>query len=141
MAARRIGPRERQAARAAEEEQLRLEQEQSGEDIQPLPDPDKQENSALPQKTNDAPRRETRAAPPPVPAPAPAPAPAVAAAPFAERIRAVLETPDLEDLTAAPDTAPVTNPSNSLPPLDPPVSIEDLLTRDVGSPLVLPGAQ
>ncbi|XHC12968.1 AsmA-like C-terminal region-containing protein [Labrenzia sp. ac12] len=133
--------RERQAARAAEEEQLRLEQEQSGEDIQPQPDPDKQENSALPQKTNDAPRRETRAAPPPVPAPAPAPAPAVAAAPFAERIRAVLETPDLEDLTAAPDTAPVTNPSNSLPPLDPPVSIEDLLTRDVGSPLVLPGAQ
>lgn len=131
--------RQREATRAAEEEQLQLEQGQSGDGSEPQSDPDKQENSALPQQTDSTPRRETRAAPPP--APTPAPAPAVAAAPFADRIRTLLESPDLDDLTAPPSDVPAEKPSNGLPPLDPPVSIEDLLTRDVGSPLVLPGAQ
>ncbi|PVB61647.1 AsmA family protein [Labrenzia sp. 011] len=63
-------------------------------------------------------------------------------APFTERIRALIEDPGPEDMTGetAPQAAPGPKPGGSLPPLDPPVSIEDLLTQDVGGPLVLPGA-
>lgn len=116
-----------EAAQRAEEERLRLEGEQTGAEEQAS---EEQENTAL--------------QPEAVPA-APAPrqqssvAPAEPAAPFAERIRAVLETPGSETITAPPATAPAAKPANSLPPLDPPISIEDLITQDVGGPLVLPG--
>lgn len=119
-----------EAAQAAEEERLRLEQEQSGTGD---PDQGEQENSALPEDSvpapvTPAPRRQSSVAP------------AAPAEPFADRIRALLETPGSEPI-AAPASAPASKPLNSLPPLDPPVSIEDLITQDVGGPLVLPGAQ
>nr|WP_282449398.1 AsmA family protein [Roseibium sp. CAU 1639] len=117
-----------EAAQAAEEERLRLEEEQSGTGGT---DQTEQENSALPQESapvTPAPRRQSSVVP------------AEPAAPFAERIRAVLETPG-SDAIAAPASAPASKPAGSLPPLEPPVSIEDLLTREVGGPLVLPGAQ
>ncbi len=56
--------------------------------------------------------------------------------PFADRIRAIIGS-------SGPETPPSPEaiPSDGgLPPLDPPVSIEDLLTKDAGGPLVLPGA-
>jgi len=118
-----------EAAQAAEEERLRLEEEQSGAGGT---DQGEQENSALPQESAPvapAPRRQTSV----VPAADPA-------EPFADRIRALLETPGSETI-AAPASAPASKPLDSLPPLDPPVSIEDLITQDVGGPLVLPGAQ
>ncbi|WP_425070086.1 AsmA family protein [Roseibium sp.] len=116
-----------EAAQRAEEERLRLEQDQSGTEDQTS---EEQENSAL-----------QPAAVPEAPAPRQQSSvtPAEPAAPFAERIRAVLETPGSEAIAAPPATVPAAKPANSLPPLDPPVSIEDLITQDVGGPLILPG--
>ena len=114
-----------EAAQAAEEERLRLEGGQPGNEEPAEPN---QESALEPPETPEPPRRETRAAP------------AEPAAPFADRIRAVLGTPEAN--AATPSTSiPEAKPGSDLPPLDPPISIEDLLTRDVGSPLVLPGAQ
>lgn len=130
-----------EAAQREEEERLRLEQEQSGAGDGAQ---DEQENSALPAETAPA-----ETAPPTTATAVPAtPAPqrqtrveaAEPAEPFSERIRALLEPPASEAITA-PAAAPAAKPAPSLPPLDPPVSIGDLITRDVGSPLVLPGAQ
>ncbi|MEO0980450.1 MAG: hypothetical protein AAFY24_24515, partial [Pseudomonadota bacterium] len=45
------------------------------------------------------------------------------------------------DNQSVPSSTPPSKPASNLPPLDPPVSIEDLITQDVGAPLVLPGAQ
>lgn len=108
------------AALAAEEERLRLEREQSGDTGQ--------DNSVAPQEAAPAPSRQSTAAP------------TESQEPFAERIRAVLGSDALAPVPP-PASAPAAKPTNALPPLDPPVSIEDLITRDVGAPLVLPGAR
>jgi len=126
--------RERLAAEAvqrAEEERLRREQEQSGND---QAEPEEQENSALlPQDTSapdtPAPRRESGLAP------------GEPESPFTERIRAVLEPSGSDEVATPPAALPAAKPAESLPPLDPPVSIDDLLTREAGDPLVLPGVQ
>jgi uncharacterized protein involved in outer membrane biogenesis len=130
-----------EAARQAEEERLRLqEEEQSGNSD---PAQEEQENSALPQ--DSAPAADTAAVATEAPA-TPAPGqqggavPEERDEPFADRIRALLETPGA-DAISAPAAAPSAKPANSLPPLEPPVSIGDLITQDVGGPLVLPGAQ
>jgi uncharacterized protein involved in outer membrane biogenesis len=127
-----------QAARAAEEERLRLEQEQQQQEQEEqqeqsggseTPAEPIRESAVTAPEAAIQPQRETNAglAEPP-------------AAPFAERIRAVLGAPEVPSST--PSTSiPAAKPNSELPPLDPPISIEDLLTRDVGSPLVLPGAQ
>ncbi|MCV0429061.1 MAG: AsmA family protein, partial [Roseibium sp.] len=125
------GRRERAAqaaALAAEEERLRLEESQS------------QEGQSAPTPQNEStPAQETNAAPPLQQSEARQQSGAVQ--PFAERIRAVLGSPDPETTQSVPDSAPQAKPSNALPPLDPPVSIEDLITREVGGgPLILPGA-
>ncbi|GAB4521424.1 MAG: AsmA-like C-terminal region-containing protein [Roseibium sp.] len=76
-------------------------------------------------------------------APAPAPErdntalPGDPATPFAERLRAVL---DASGAAAAASPPPAEKPESDLPPLEAPVTIEDLITRGVGDPLVLPGA-
>ncbi|WP_299473576.1 AsmA family protein [uncultured Roseibium sp.] len=62
-------------------------------------------------------------------------------APFAERIRALLGDDGPQTTQSVPSSTPAAKPGNNLPPLDPPISIEDLITQDVGAPLVLPGAQ
>ena len=62
-------------------------------------------------------------------------------APFAERIRALLGEDSPQTTQSVPGPTPAAKPGSNLPPLDPPVSIEDLITQDVGAPLVLPGAQ
>ncbi|MHA7777490.1 AsmA family protein [Roseibium sp. M-1] len=115
-----------EAARAAEEERLQLEQEQPGGEAPAEP---QQESAVKPPEAKKPPQRETRAAPA-----------EPAAAPFSERIRAVLGSPETTASTPS-NSVPAAKPGSDLPPLDPPISIEDLLTRDVGSPLVLPGAQ
>jgi len=116
-----------EAAQRAEEERLRLEQEQSGAGEQTS---EERENSSLqPEALPAAPAPQEQSSV----------TPAEPAAPFAERIRAVLETPGDQPITAPPAAAPTAKPANSLPPLDPPISIEDLITQDVGGPLVLPG--
>lgn len=120
--ARRIRAAEAAAAAAAEEERKRLEelqrQDQDGETGD-------QENTSLPAgdgtNQNAAIRIEEDQ-------------------PFADRIRAVLGSPSGGIEPIAPDAGPQSKPVNSLPPLDPPVSIEDLITQEVGGPLVLPGA-
>ncbi|MEM9632175.1 MAG: AsmA-like C-terminal region-containing protein [Pseudomonadota bacterium] len=114
------------AALAAEEERLRLEQRQSE-----TPQPDAVPQSVTePQGGDAASQQQSNAG-----------QSQDTAKPFAERIRAVLGS-DAEELEpAATEIAPAAKPSGNLPPLDPPVSIEDLLTREVGEgPLVLPGA-
>ena len=116
-----------EAAERAEEERLRLELEQSGADGQPSDEQDNPASPGQPEAAPSAPRQQSSAQP------------AAPAAPFAERIRAVLETPGAEAITAPPSAAPAAKPANSLPPLDPPISIEDLITQDVGGPLILPG--
>jgi len=138
-----------EAAQRAEEERLRLEDGQSGAGGEEATE--EQENSALPQESTPADTTTTTAAPvTPTPV-TPAldtlqprrqsdASPAAPAEPFAERIRALLDPP-VADAIAAPTAAPAAKPANILPPLDPPVSIGDLITRDVGGPLVLPGAQ
>jgi uncharacterized protein involved in outer membrane biogenesis len=121
---RRVKQAEEAAALAAEEERLRLEEslQQDGQE-----DPLEQERSSLPQDsvapTNPSETVQVEDA-----------------EPFAERIRAVLGTPSFVVEPSALDTTPLSKPVNSLPPLDPPISIEDLITQDVGGPLVLPGA-
>ncbi len=62
-------------------------------------------------------------------------------APFAERIRALLGEDGPQTTQSIPGPTPAAKPGSNLPPLDPPVSIDDLITQDVGAPLVLPGAQ
>ncbi|WP_428686883.1 AsmA family protein [Roseibium sp.] len=57
--------------------------------------------------------------------------------PFADRIRDILGTPETGP---EPSSGAQPEPSGNLPPLDPPISIEDLLSRDSGGPMVLPGA-
>ncbi|WP_422034877.1 AsmA family protein [Roseibium sp.] len=116
------------AALAAEEERLRLEEEAQAQEeqrdllegVDPLPIED-----ALP-----APRQQSSADQP------------AGDEPFAERIRAVLSPSEPQTTQSVPGgPTPAAKPTNSLPPLDPPISIEDILTQDVGAPLVLPGAQ
>lgn len=113
---------EEEAARAAEEERLRLEQENQAE-------PSGATGNAPAEETrNDdaGPGRQSNADE------------AITSPAFAERIRSLLEDPSGVETT---QSIPEAKPANSLPPLDPPVSIDDLLTRDTGGPLVLPGAQ
>lgn len=117
--------REAAAARAAEEERLRkLEEGQSGESQSGSSG---QENPARTKESNAAPRQQSQSGR------------AEPVEPLTERIRALLDTPASE--AAPPRSAPASKPANSLPPLEPPVTIEDLLTQGIGDPLVLPGAQ
>ncbi|WP_422383709.1 AsmA-like C-terminal region-containing protein [Roseibium album] len=115
------------AALAAEEERLRLEEEarvleelreQQGEDS-PVPAPGP---TPIPRQQSDA-------------------EPSGSDQPFADRIRALLGETDVQTTQSIPQSTPTAKPTDALPPLDPPISIEDLITQDVGAPLVLPGAQ
>ena len=124
------GRRERAAqaaALAAEEERRRLEEIQLQEEqVTPVP----QQETTPAQKTNATPLQQSEAG-----------QQSGSGQPFAERIRAVLGLPEPETTQSVPETKPLSKPSDSLPPLDPPVSIEDLITREVGGgPLILPGA-
>ncbi|POF28696.1 AsmA family protein [Roseibium marinum] len=112
--------RERQAAaKAAEEERLlRLEDTPSGDSQGGASE---KENTALPRQGSAEPREQEQSG-------------HTGSVPLTERIRALIQ--DAEPARVAPGA----KPGGSLPPLDPPISIEDLLTRDVGGPLVLPGA-
>ncbi len=109
-----------EAARAAEEEQRRLEE---GGSPDGAGEPAAQET----RNTDTAPGDQSAVAPTETPKP------------FSEQIRALLETSPDGSLPETP-AQPFEKPTNSLPPLDDPVSIEDLITRGVGDPLVLPGA-
>ncbi|MEO9528371.1 AsmA family protein [Roseibium sp.] len=121
--------RARIAADEAEKDRLRLEQGSSGDARQ---EPAEQDNtSLLPQNTpQDIPQGTPRAKTPQRQSGVVLPA-----VPFADRIRDLLDTSS----TASIPSSPSAKPASGLPPLEPPVSIEDLITRDVGGPLLLPG--
>ncbi|MBN9671619.1 AsmA family protein [Roseibium aggregatum] len=125
-----------EAAQRAEEERLRLELEETAPQEA---EPEDLENSALPSPDASAPDVPGSGSADPlrqgVVTPSGAPAP------FAERIRAVLEPSGLGNVSPPPGGAPAAKPAGSLPPLEPPVSIDDLITQETEGPLVLPGVQ
>ncbi|GAA0774086.1 AsmA family protein [Roseibium denhamense] len=118
----------RLAAEAEAEEQRRLEELENAPDTSGQ----EQENSARPQETQ----------------PQQAASPAEDQASLTERIRAVLNSQEEAPVTASVGT-PETKPETGLPPLEPPVSIDDLISREIGvpangvgrgdGPFVLPG--
>lgn len=128
---RRVREAEAAALAAEELERLRLEEEAR----------------ALEEQSEQ--RIEEEAAQPGESAPLPAPVPRRQSnagepegdQPFAERIRALLGESEPQTTQSIPQSTPIAKPTDSLPPLEPPISIEDLITQDVGAPLVLPGAQ
>ncbi|TYC51700.1 AsmA family protein [Rhodobacterales bacterium] len=122
-AARRDRRAAEAAARAEEEERLRLEQENRTEDPT-----NSIGGSALPNEPADSEPGSDRQSNAGQSLSGPA---------FAERIKSLLDEPTGVETT---QSIPVAKPGDNLPPLDPPVSIEDLLMQDQGGPLVLPGA-
>ncbi len=111
------------AAQAAEEERLRLEQERLERESQ---EQEQTQNSEQTPAVPDTQPVETAASP--------ANAPADDPIPLTDRIRAVLDASnDNLDLTGA-SAAPETKPASDLPPLDGPITIEDLLSGQFGIP-------
>lgn len=113
--------RDQAVVRAAEEDRLRQEQLEAGDG--PAAAPADQKNG-------------------PAPAGAAGNGDQAAVQPLTEKIRALLANDtDPQTTQSVPPPSTGAGAAGSLPPLDPPITIEGLITRDVGGALGLPGVR